>query len=298
MKYEIILFYKYVTIDDPELERRRQIEKCRELDLVGRTIVSCEGINATLEGLQINIAKYIEWMKKDTRFSDIHFKISEGTGDSFPKLSVKVRDEIVSLHLGGDDINPNETTGKYLPPEKLHAWIHDSKREFYIVDMRNDYELASGYFENTVFPGMKHFRDLPKCLPKIAHLKDKTIVTVCTGGVRCEKASGYLLTQGFSDVYQLQGGIVSYMEKYPNEDFHGKLYVFDKRIVMGFHTDEASHVIVGECVSCKKKSDHYVNCRVHGCNRHFILCEDCSGGVQDVTCPHGCKNTSVAAAAS
>jgi UPF0176 protein len=105
--------------------------------------------------------------------------------------------------------------------------------------------------------------------------------------VRCEKASGFLVSNGFNDVYQLQGGIVSYMEKYPNEHFKGKLYVFDQRILMGFNTDAKEHEIVGECERCHKKSEHYINCDTVGCHRHFILCEDCIKEAGQV-CPKGC----------
>src|SRR6185369_5737909 len=116
---------------------------------------------------------------------------------------------------------PNKLTGKRLKPEELHDWINSDK-EFYIVDMRNGYEHLAGYFKGSILPAMDNFRDLPAFLKQIEHLKNKTVLTVCTGGVRCEKASGYLLANGFSDVYQLDGGIVTYMESYPNEDFLGK----------------------------------------------------------------------------
>lgn len=118
-------------------------------------------------------------------------------------------------------------------------------------------------------------------------MKDKKILTVCTGGVRCEKASGFLVANGFSDVYQLSGGIVSYMEKYPNEHFKGKLYVFDQRVLMGFNTNDPEHEIVGRCEKCDKKSEHYINCDTVGCHRHFILCEKCIDQSGQI-CPNGC----------
>ncbi len=224
--YKIILFYKYVDIENPEKEMHEQRDLCLRLGLKGRTIIAKEGINATLEGTVENIKKYMGVMKSDPRFSDIHWKISEGTGTAFPKLSVKVRNEIVSLHLGDKDVNPNIVTGKYLTPEELHAWIHDEKKEFYIIDMRNDYETKSGYFENSIFPQLSNFRDLNQALPMLDNLRDKTIVTVCTGGVRCEKASGFLVTQGFTNVYQLKGGIVSYMGKISQSRFCWKTVCF------------------------------------------------------------------------
>ncbi|MBI3342296.1 hypothetical protein HY024_04190, partial [Candidatus Curtissbacteria bacterium] len=220
--FSVLLYYKYVQIEDPAALMYAQKELCERLDLKGRIIVAKEGINGTVEGKKVDIEKYIETMKKDETFQKTHFKLSQGTGSAFVKLSVKVRDEIVSGHLMSWDVNPNETTGKYLTAEQLHQWIA-AKKQFYIVDMRNDYEQEVGAFENSVLPGLSNFRDLPKVLPKLEHLKDETVVTVCTGGVRCEKASGFLVKHGFADVYQLFGGIVTYMEKYPNEDFGGAL---------------------------------------------------------------------------
>jgi UPF0176 protein len=185
-----------------------------------------------------------------------------------------VRKEIVSLNLGVCDIDPNQITGIHLKPEELHKWF-DENKEFYIVDMRNAYEHKVGHFEGSILPPMENFRDLPKVVQQISHLKNKTVLTVCTGGVRCEKASGFLISQGFTDVYQLDGGIVSYMEKYPNEDFAGKLYVFDGRVTMGFYTDDKKHKIVGVCDSCNEPSENYVNCANPVCHRHFINCENC-----------------------
>ncbi len=291
MEYRVILFYKYVHIADPEAVAKRERETCEKLGLRGRCIIATEGINATYEGTKENIQEYIKELqknKKDGRFQNIHFKLSAGTGDAFPKLSVKVRKEIVSLHLGTCDINPNEITGIHLKPEELHEWIKN-KREFYIVDMRNAYEHKVGHFENSILPPIENFRDLPKVVEQIKHLKNKTVLTVCTGGVRCEKASGFLVTQGFTDVYQLDGGIVSYMEKYPNEDFKGKLYVFDGRVTMGFYTDDAKHKIVGMCDACKEQSENYVNCANPVCHRHFIACVEClQKNEGKAFCPNGC----------
>lgn len=306
MDYKIILFYKYVRIVDPEAVIEGEKERCSRLGLKGRCIIASEGINATYEGTKENVAEYIKELEKDKRFEGIHFKFSVGTGDAFPKLSIKVRKEIVSLHLGTCDIDPNQITGKHLKPEELHGWIA-AKKEFYIVDMRNAYEHKVGHFEGSIMPAMENFRDLPRVVEQISHLKNKTVLTVCTGGVRCEKASGFMITQGFTDVYQLDGGIVSYMEKYPNEDFKGKLYVFDGRVVMTpFYTDDpkfirrGGHQIMGKCDACGAQSENYVNCANPVCHRHFICCEGCLkiGGkparnaTQSVAggafCPAGC----------
>ena len=287
-EFKIALFYQYIKIDNPDQLVESQRSLCQSLNLKGRMIIAFEGINATLEGSPESIKKYCDELVKDPRFAGVHFKISDGTGNAFPKLSVKHRREIVAMDLGQDDIDPTKLTGKYLTAEELHLWFEE-KKEFYIVDMRNDFEQVSGYFENSILPGLTQFRDLPKVLPKLAHLKNKTVVTVCTGGVRCEKASGFLVKNGFKEVYQLYGGIVTYMEKYPNQNFLGSLYVFDGRLVMGFNRDDPKRVIVGTCAACGKLSENYINCKDDYCHRHFICCESCLGEDGKRLCPMGCR---------
>lgn len=288
-EFEILLYYKYIDIEDPEELLSTQRELCQKLGLKGRIIIAKEGINGTVEGTVENTKLYIKSITEDPRFADMHFKRSAGTGTAFPKLKIKVRPEIVSLHLGERDINPNKVTGKYLNPEELHEWFIQ-KKEFYIVDMRNDYEFEVGQFEGSIFPDLKNFRDLQKNLPQLELYKDKTVLTVCTGGVRCEKASGFLVENGFKDVYQLNGGIVSYMEKYPNQNFLGKLYVFDGRVVMGFNTDSPEHKVISSCSKCKKPSDNYIDCKYKHCkgHRHFLCCENCLQKTENLYCSNTC----------
>ncbi|MDB4940143.1 MAG: hypothetical protein JWO40_568 [Candidatus Doudnabacteria bacterium] len=272
---KIILYYKYVRIDNPQKLAGQQELICKKLGLKGRILIAEEGINGTVEGADVAIQEYIADLKSHPEFTDMNVKISDGVGKTFPKLSIKVRKEIVSSHLGAKDLNPIEVTGKYLSAEDLHSWIHDKSKEFYIVDMRNDYEQKGGHFAGSIFSGMQNFRDLQKVLPRLKHLQNKTIVTVCTGGVRCEKASGFLLKNGFNDVYQLKDGIVTYMEKFPNEDFLGKLYVFDGRVLMGFNLNDPRHVVVGKCDKCGETSENYINCADPLCHNHFICCKKC-----------------------
>ena len=273
MNYVIVLFYKYTPIDNPLELKSEQIKLATKLGLKGRVIIAKEGINATFEGTTENINLYIQEFLKDSRFSDTHIKKSVGTGEAFPKLSIKVRKEIVTLGLE-NDIDPNKITGKHLKPEELKQWYEEG-REFYIIDMRNDYEFKVGRFQNSVLMPVQNFRDIPKALSFIENLKDKTVLPVCTGGVRCEKASGLLVREGFRDVYQLDGGIVTYMEKFPAQEFEGTLYVFDKRITMNFDSKD-KHKVIGKCEKCDKLSERYVNCKNPQCNKHYICCESCS----------------------
>ncbi len=285
--FEVLLFYKYVDLVDPEKIRDEQRALCELLGLKGRIIVAKEGINGTVEGMSEHTQQYMTAMEQTGYFSGINYKRSTGTGDSFRKLSVKSRPEIVTS--GVDGLNPQKVTGKYISADELQEWFVTQK-EFYIVDMRNDYEYNSGYFENYIPSGMKHFFQLSDVLPRLQHLKDKTIVTVCTGGIRCEKASGFLVSNGFANVYQLKDGIQTYMEKYPNQYFKGKLYVFDKRITIGFNIKSPEHVIVGTCKQCGISTDTYVNCEYDVCHKHYICCDGCIDKETDFAfCDDICK---------
>ena len=278
--FAVLLYYKYTDIQNPEEVRDAQRYVCESLHLKGRVIVAKEGINGTIEGTGENTEKYIKAMQKLNYFKDINFKKSIGSGKAFPKLKVKVRPEIV--RSGMPDLNPNTVSGKYISASKLHQWFEE-KKEFYIIDMRNDYEYVSGFFENSIFSGIHNFYDLPESLSKFENLKGKTIVTVCTGGIRCEKASGFLVSNGISDVYQLKDGIQTYMEKYPNQHFKGKLYVFDNRLTLGEN-------VVGKCMHCGRPSDSYVNCAFDFCHYHYICCIGCRDqGTNLAFCKKECK---------
>jgi UPF0176 protein len=292
MNYQVLLYYIYAQIDDPQALVERQKALCQELGLTGRIIIAQEGLNGTVEGTAEHIRAYQEASASEPAFATVHYKVSEGTGSAFKKLSVRAREEIVSAHLGERDVNPAVTTGKYLEAEELHEWIRSGK-EFYIVDMRNDYEHAVGHFAGSILPAMRHFRELPDILSELDHLRGKTVVTVCTGGVRCEKASGFLLENGYADVWQLKDGIVTYMEKYPGEDFHGALYVFDGRVTMAFNAPE-ERTVVGRCEKCGVPCEDFVNCMEdQGCHRHFICCTECAAKEDPIFCSEKCRKVGV-----
>ncbi|GER91406.1 UPF0176 protein Cgl2992/cg3319 [Dictyobacter vulcani] len=289
MSYQILLYYKYVEVADPEAVKLWQRALCQLLGLKGRIIIAAEGINGTVEGPVAKIKQYVQAMNEYPAFREINYKRSEGNGEAFPSLSVKVRSDIISNSVAEWGVNPTQLTGKYLSADELHEW-YESGKKFYLVDMRNDYEHKSGHFENAILPAIENFRDLPAVLPELQQLTDAPVVTVCTGGVRCEKATGLLLKNGMQDVYQLKDGIVTYMEKYPNQHFKGKLYVFDNRILMDFATDrKPEHEVVGRCVYCHQPSEQYVNCTNDACHRHLICCSDCLSEHTPFTCPQGCR---------
>ncbi len=284
--YEILLYYIYTDVSNPQELYERQKELCERLNLKGRIIISTEGLNGTVAGLKADTQAYVDACAQDETLKDMEFKRSEGVEEAFPKLSIKVRNEIVSSRLREEDVNPTQVTGKRLKPEDLKKWLSENK-DFEIVDMRNSYEYDFGHFKGSIDPGMRRFEDLPKKIDDLAELKDKTVLTVCTGGVRCEKASGYLVQKGFKDVYQLDGGIVSYMEKFPGEDFDGSLFVFDRRQVMHFNGE--NHKPISKCTYCETTSERFKNCKDSFCNAKLIACEECVEKGTKRLCPD-CEN--------
>lgn len=282
MSHEILLYYKYAAIKSPARFAQEQRKFCERHNLKGRIIIASEGINGTVEGLKKDTVAYRRFLGAKRGFKGIHWKKSVGTGHAFPKLSVKVRDEIVSLSIekvtkGSDtDIDPRKMTGTHLKPAELNKWFKKGEK-FTIIDMRNDYEHKVGAFEGSVLPPLKNFRDLPKAMPKLKKHAAEKVLTVCTGGVRCEKASGYLIKKGFKNVYQLDGGIVSYMEKYPGEHFKGALYVFDGRVTMAFDPKKKGIVreVIGICEKCGEKTETYADCTNQDCKTQMLCCEGC-----------------------
>lgn len=276
MSFQVVIYYNFLPIQNPAEMKKEQEILCKSLNLKGRVLLGDEGINGTLEGSTENIETYCQTLAQNEYFKDVLFKKTESGSDSFPKLKIKLREEIVARKLGEFDVKPWVKTGKYLSVDELHNWFLE-KKEFYIVDMRNDYEHQVGHFQDSILPKeLKHFRDLPKVISSIEHLKNKTIVTVCTYGIRCEIASGFLLKHGFCDVYQLKDGIGTYMAKYPNQHFKGKLYVFDNRMAIGFHTNSKDHEIVGKCQLCGIQSENYVNwLDENKIRKHDIICQKC-----------------------
>ena len=269
--YIVILFYKFVAIADPDKLKEEQLELAKRLNLTGRVIIATEGINATLEGKIKDIAEYKKELVQDKRFSDIIFKDSEGTGGAFPKLKVKTRPEIVTLGAGVFDVKKEtapEVTAEEL--EKMYA----EEEDFVVLDLRNDYEVATGYFKNTVNPELNNFRDLNQKIEALKDLKNKKVVAVCTGGIRCEKATCLLKRQGFSDIYQFKDGIHTYMEKYPARNFKGTLFVFDNRMVTSV-VEAPQREVVGVCVFCRSMTEKYANDDSVTPSKKILCCDEC-----------------------
>jgi len=184
---------------------------------------------------------------------------------AFPKLKVVVRDEIGTLGLKKTNKDVNiKNTAEYIEPDQLKN-LYEKGEEFIIIDARNEYESRIGKFKNAIVPDINNFRDFPDFVKKIEHLKNKPIVTYCTGGIRCEKASAYLKEQGFKNVKQLHGGIHEYSDQTDGENFDGEMYVFDARVHMAVNYKNPK--VISTCVHCENKITRYINCSNKICNK-------------------------------
>ena len=275
---KILLYYKFTPIADPEAVRLWQRALCEKLNVKGRILISRHGINGTLGGEMAALKQYVKETKTYAGFKGTVFKWSEGTGDDFPRLSVKVRDEIVTFGVP-DEIKVDEQGivggGKHLKPEQVHKLVAERGDEVVFFDGRNAYEAKVGKFKDAVVPQVEHTRDFVKELedPKYNDIKDKPVVTYCTGGIRCEVLSSLMKNRGFKEVYQIDGGIVKYGEKYGDQGlWEGSLYVFDDRMGVKF-SDQAKDI--GECVHCGGETSNYENCANKACNKLVLVCTDC-----------------------
>ncbi|HJF66814.1 MAG TPA: rhodanese-related sulfurtransferase [Staphylococcus kloosii] len=272
MDYRVLLFYKYVTIDDPETFAAEHLQFCKDNDLKGRILVSSEGINGSVSGPKEVTDNYIAHMRADTRFSDIVFKIDEAEGHAFKKMHVRPRNEIVALDLE-DDVNPKELTGKYLSPTEFRDALQSD--DTVVIDARNDYEYDLGHFRGAIRPNITRFRDLPDWIKENKEqFMDKKIVTYCTGGIRCEKFSGWLLKEGFEDVSQLKDGIATYGKdpETKGEFWDGKMYVFDERISV--EINQVDKTVVGKEWFDGTPCERYINCSNPECNRQILVSEE------------------------
>lgn len=286
-KYRVLLYYKYVKIEEHETYAKLHLKFCRSLGVKGRILIAEEGINGTLSGTPEQTDAYIYAMRMDQRFTDMAFKIDEVEQHAFKKLFVRPRSEIVTMDLE-NDLDPNQITGKRLKPKQFLEAMKDEN--VLLIDVRNDYEYDIGHFKNAVRPDVKNFKQFPQWAKNNKDLlKDKKILAYCTGGVRCEKFSGFLVREGFTNVNQLKGGIIAYA-KHPDtrgSNFEGKCYVFDERIAVDVNFAEGTS-IVGKCLRCGNPSDRYVNCANFKCHMHFICCEKCDEKFNK-TCSEKCS---------
>lgn len=282
---KIVLFYVFTPLADPEAIRVWQRDLGEALGLRGRLLISKDGVNGTLGGDLPALKKWARSFRSYAPFRDVDLKWSEGTGVDaegrsvdFPKLSVKVRDEIVSfgapdeLHVDGGGVVGG---GTRLSPEALHDLIDERGDEVVFFDGRNALEAQIGRFRGAVVPDTDTTRDFVRLLDSGAYddLKGKPVVTYCTGGIRCEVLSSLMTSRGFGEVYQLEGGIVRYGETYGDDGlWEGSLYVFDKRGSVDF-SDHAA--VIGACAGCGASTNRTANCPDPSCRAQFVVCPAC-----------------------
>jgi UPF0176 protein len=249
---------------------------CESLGLKGRVLISTQGINATLGGAMTALTRYVRQTKAYAGFADLNVTWSEGTGEEFPRLRVRVRDEIVSFGAPGELVVDDDGVvggGAHLTPAQVHDLV--AQRDVVFFDARNAFEARIGRFKGAVVPDVETTRDFVGEFEsgKYDHLKDRPIVTYCTGGIRCEVLTSVMRNRGFTEVYQLRGGIVNYGEQFADEGlWEGSLYLFDARMNREF--SDASQVL-GACERCEKPTSRYYNCANLACRKLILLCDAC-----------------------
>ena len=287
--HKVILYYCFTPISDTAAVKLWQRALCESLGLKGRIIISKHGINGTLGGEIEALRTYVKQTKKYDGFRKVDFKWSAGDGTEFPKLSVKVRKELVAFG-NPDEIQVTENgvvgTGTHLRPEQVHELVAERGDEVVFFDVRNTLESKIGKFRNAIVPDVESSRDFVAEIEsgKYDHLKDKPIVAYCTGGIRCEVISAVMKTRGFAEVYQVKGGIVRYGNKFGDDGFwDGSLYVFDDRMAIDFSSKAKT---IGECEACSVPTKIYVNCSNIACHKLVLLCKPCAAKDRSSGCEH------------
>jgi len=273
-EYQVLLYYKYVPLEDYEEFARKHLAYCRWLRLKGRIIVAPEGINGTVSGTKAQCVAYMNELQRDPRFSDIEFKIDTVSGHVFKKMFVRAKQELVTFRLPYE-VDPLETTGKHLKPADFLQAME--QEDTIIIDARSDYEYDLGHFRNAIRPNVRTFREFPEWVKEnLKGHEDKQVLAYCTGGIRCEKFTGFLMKEGFRNVAQLYGGIINYSKdpETKGKYFDGKCYVFDERISVPINQVEEP-VVVSKCRHCGKSCDRYINCANLDCHLQHFSCEEC-----------------------
>jgi len=283
-----ISFYKYFPIQNPQEFRDYLYKHLYNLKVFGRIYLAKEGINAQVSVPQSNFDSLKNFLYSINELNNVRLNIAvDDDGKSFWVLSVKVRDKIVA-----DGINdPNfsmSNKGKYVDAIQMNDLL--AKEDTIVIDMRNHYEYEVGHFENAVEIPSDTFREqLPMAVDMMKGNEEKNIIMYCTGGIRCEKASAYMLHHGFKNVFHLEGGIINYANEIKQQHlpskFIGKNFVFDNRL-----GERITEDIIAKCHQCGKLCDTHVNCANNGCHLLFIQCEDCKQKY-DGCCSTECKDT-------
>lgn len=281
-----VSFYHYFTILNPLEFRNYLYKELFDLNVFGRIYVATEGINAQASVPQSNYEKFVHFLYAIPELHGIRINIAvDDDGKSFWVLKVKVRDQIVADGITDTSFSMNNK-GKYINAQELHNLLQ--KQEVIMVDMRNHYEYEVGHFKNALeVPSDTFKQQLPMAVDMLQDQKDKPIVMYCTGGIRCEKASAYMLHHGFKNVFHIEGGIINYAKQLKEANlpsaFIGKNFVFDNRL-----GERITNDVIANCHQCGKPADTHVNCANAGCHLLFIQCNECAVKFNH-TCSEACK---------
>ena len=274
-KYTLLTFYKFVDISDPHEQVADHLRFCTDIGLKGRIYIGEEGISATLTGNEGQIKAYRLYLDSVPYFreiDDIDIKATIVDGHQFSKMIVRYRKEIVALGFvcNAEDVEKSKVK---MPIEKFKEVLDKEDDSYVILDMRNNYEYKLGHFKNAIPAGTVTFRELDKVLNDYRQrFQDKKLIMYCTGGIRCEKASIMLEKAGLEGVYQVDGGVVKYVNTYNDGNWEGNLYTFDDRI--STHVgDEKTHKIISKCHYSGEPAETFYNCRYGSCNSQFIALE-------------------------
>jgi UPF0176 protein len=284
--YEVFTFYKYVPIEDPEAFTKKHLKFCEKIGIKGRILIAAEGLNGAASGTKEVCREYIDKIRSYPGMEDTEFKIQSCDFITFRRIHVRLKDEIVNTGLGDKaEINPLKRTGKHLSPSEFKQL--KGEEGVVVIDVRSNYEHELGHFKNAVRLDIDNFRDFPSKINELEPYKDKKVITYCTGGVKCEKASAFLLEQGFKDVYQLKGGIIQYSQDEGGEDFDGNCYVFDERVSVP--VNKVNPTVVSKCIHCNSPVPRMLNCSNPECNEQVVMCYSC-GWVWEGACSDSCKS--------
>ena len=248
MTYRVAALYKFTSLPDYMQLREPLQDMCDLLNVKGTLLLAGEGVNGTIAGGASSISEAIDFLRADPRLSDLDVKYSTADEMPFYRMKVRLKKEIVTM--GVDGVDPNKTVGTYVDPEDWNALISDP--DTILIDTRNDYEVGIGTFKGAVNPNTKTFREFPDWVEANRGAIDKPKVAMfCTGGIRCEKASSFMLENGFEDVYHLKGGILKYLETQAEAQslWEGDCFVFDQRVAVSHGLKESEY---DQCFACRR----------------------------------------------
>jgi UPF0176 protein len=245
MSFVVVTFYKFVDLPDAAAMQSSLLAYCQVQNIRGTILLASEGINGTIAGSDSAVQQVLAYLRADSRFADLSYRESRAEEMPFDRLKVRLKREIVTL--GKPEANPNQQVGTYVEPKDWNALISDP--EVIVIDTRNRYEVEIGTFQGAKNPETNSFREFPDYVQQLDPARHKKVAMFCTGGIRCEKASAFMLSQGFEQVYHLKGGILKYLEEVPAAEslWQGECFVFDQRVAVQQGLESGTHEM---CLSC------------------------------------------------